>query len=377
MMVVPFFDLGTHVRSYGAEVHAAIEEVIAGGYFVGGPLVEKFEHEFAEYVGADYCIGVGNGLDALRLAMEAKSIGPGDEVIVPAFTFFATILSVIQTGATPVPVDVEFHSANINAGAIEAVITGRTRAIIPVHLFGRAASMAAISLIAENHGLDVFEDAAQAHGALSDQGLVGTIGTAGAFSFYPTKNLGALGDAGAVVTSDGELAERVRSRRSYGQGTTKYDHVDTGWNSRLDSMQAALLSLQLRRLDGWNNRRREIATSYFGALGERGASVIGPSDVGDSVWHHFVLRSPDRSALRRFLAERGVTTDVHYPYAAYSLDPVQRALSGPSRIKHFPVADSLADQATSLPIGPWMSEEQLSQVGRALAQIPDNLLTAH
>jgi dTDP-3-amino-3,4,6-trideoxy-alpha-D-glucose transaminase len=371
---VPFFDLGAHVRTYGAEVHSAVEEVIAGGYFVGGPLVERFEREFADYLGADYCIGVGNGLDALRLSLEARSIGPGDEVIVPAFTFFATILAVIQTGATPVPVDVSIENANIDPASIEAAITPRTRAIVPVHLYGRAAPMSAIAAIADKHGLDVFEDTAQAHGALSDAGMSGTVGTAGAFSFYPTKNLGALGDAGAVVTSDGELAERVRSRRSYGQGATKYDHVDTGWNSRLDPIQAAILSLQLRHLDDWNNRRREIATNYFAALGQRSTSVVGPRDVAESVWHHFVLRSPDRPALRAFLAENDVTTDVHYPYAAYSLDPVQLALTDFGRTQRFPVADALAEQVTSLPIGPWMSDEQIGRVSSALGRIPEGLL---
>jgi dTDP-3-amino-3,4,6-trideoxy-alpha-D-glucose transaminase len=234
--------------------------------------------------------------------------------------------------------------------------------------------MSAIAAIADKHGLDVFEDTAQAHGALSDAGMSGTVGTAGAFSVYPTKNLGALGDAGAVVTSDGELAERVRSRRSYGQGATKYDHVDTGWNSRLDPIQAAILSLQLRHLDDWNNRRREIATNYFAALGQRSTSVVGPRDVAESVWHHFVLRSPDRPALRAFLAENDVTTDVHYPYAAYSLDPVQLALTDFGRTQHFPVADALAEQVTSLPIGPWMSDEQIGRVSSALGRIPEGLL---
>jgi dTDP-4-amino-4,6-dideoxygalactose transaminase len=370
---VPFFDLGTHVRTLGAGVHSALEEVIQGGYFVGGPMVERFEHEFAEFLGVEHCIGVGNGLDALRLAMEARSIGPGDEVIVPAFTFFATILSVIQTGATPVPVDVSIESANIDPGAIEAAITDHTRAIVPVHLYGRAAAMTAITDIADKYGLDVFEDAAQSHGARSDAGMSGTVGLAGAFSFYPTKNLGALGDAGAVATSDGELAERVRSRRSYGQGATKYDHVDTGWNSRLDPIQAAFLSLQLRSLDEWNDRRREIATSYFQALGESSRSVIGPRDVTESVWHHFVLRSPDRAGLRTFLAENDVTTDVHYPYAAYALDPVQRALTG-DRDRRFPIADALSAQVTSLPIGPWMSDNQVGRVAEALSKVPDELL---
>ncbi|HEY0258742.1 MAG TPA: DegT/DnrJ/EryC1/StrS family aminotransferase [Lacisediminihabitans sp.] len=374
MTTVPFFDLGSHIRDRGTEIHGAIEEVIAGGYFVGGPLVERFEAEFADYLGVDHCVGVGNGLDALRLAMEARNIGPGDEVIVPAFTFFATILSVIQIGATPVPVDVSLESANLDPSALEAAITERTRAIMPVHLYGRSAPMEAILEIAGRHRLDVFEDTAQAHGASSPAGMAGAVGTAGAFSFYPTKNLGALGDGGAVTTSDGELAARVRSRRSYGQGATKYDHVDSGWNSRLDAMQAAILSLQLRHLDEWNSRRRQIATTYFSGLGERASSVVGPRDVSDSVWHHFVLRSPDRAGLRAFLAENGVTTDVHYPYAAYRLEPVQRVLGAELRERRFAVADTLADQVTSLPMGPWMSDGQIDQVADALSRIPEELL---
>lgn len=371
---VPFFDLGAQVRSFGPEIRAAVERTIDGGYFVGGPLVENFEAEFAKFIGVKHCIGVGNGLDALRLALEARSIGPGDEVIVPAFTFYATILAVIQTGATPVPVDVSPFSANLDPELVEEALTERTKAIIPVHLYGQAAGMSTIMEIARRNGLDVFEDAAQSHGSGSDAGMTGSVGTAGAFSFYPTKNLGALGDGGAVTTDDDELAVRIRSRRSYGQGSSKYDHVDTGWNSRLDSIQAAILSLNLTNLDSWTQARREIAAAYLEAVGDRTAALVGPSDVSESVWHHFVLRSTDRPALRSFLADNHVATDVHYPYAAYSLGPVQAAMTANGQRNAFPVADLLAEQVVSFPMGPWMSHGQIAIVSAAISNIPDELL---
>lgn len=374
MTAVPFFDLGTAVRAVGEQVHAAVERTIQGGYFVGGPLVADFEAEFAAYLGARHCVAVGNGLDALRLSLEARSIGAGDEVIVPAFTFYATILAIMQTGATPVFADVDITTANLDATKLDDLVTPRTRAIMPVHLYGRAADLAALMAVAERHGLDVFEDAAQSHGAMSSAGMTGTVGTTGSFSFYPTKNLGALGDGGAIVTANDEIADRVRSRRSYGQGATKYEHVDTGWNSRLDPMQAAILSSQLGRLDAGNAYRRQIASRYFDALGPRSTSALGPRNVADSVWHHFVLRAADRDGLRSFLASNEVSTDIHYPYAAYALEPVLERLPAAARTLTFEAADTLAAQVTSLPMGPWMSDEQVDIVADALSRIPHGLL---
>ena len=256
MTPVPFYDLGQLVRSYSRDIHACLDEVIETGYFVGGPLTSRFEEEFAASIGADHCVGTGNGLDALRLILEAYGIGPGDEVIVPAFTFFATWLAVTQTGATPVPVDVQPWTGNIEPALVRAALSERTKVILPVHLYGRPAAMAEITAIAQEFDLLVIEDAAQGHGARTAGGKVGSLGHAAAFSFYPTKNLGALGDAGCVTTSDEEVANRLRSRRSYGQGANKYEHVDTGWNSRLDPFQASVLSLHLKRLDEWTERRR-------------------------------------------------------------------------------------------------------------------------
>lgn len=374
MTLVPFYDLGPIARAEATELHACLDEVIAGGYFVGGPLVSEFEKKFADFVGTSDAIGVANGLDAIRLALEAFDIGVGDEVIVPAFTYYATWLGVTQTGATPVPVDCIADTANINAAAIEAAITERTKAVIAVHLYGQAADLAAVRAVTDAHGLILIEDAAQSHGAMSTGGMTGTVGHAAAFSFYPTKNLGALGDSGAVTTSDETVAARIRSRRSYGQGASKYDHIDTGWNSRLDPLQAAFLSLHLGKLTAWTTRRREIAAIYFSALGENSTSVIGPRDLYDSVWHHFVITAADRPALQSYLLGTGVTSDAHYPYAAHELAPMRALMNDDSLSRTFPVAEQLATSVTSLPMGPWMTDQQVYQVADALSGIPEHLL---
>ena len=375
-MKVPFFDLGTLIRSESAELHSALDEVLANGYFVGGPLTERFESEFAGFVGSDYCVGVANGLDALRLVLEAYEVGPGDEVIVPAFTYYASWLGITQTGATPVPVDVESETANLDPTRLEAAITPRTKAIMPVHLFGQAADLGAIMEIANRYNLIVVEDAAQGHGAMSTGGRVGSTGHAAGFSFYPTKNLGALGDAGGVTTSDAAVADRIRSRRSYGQGSSKYDHVDTGWNSRLDPMQAAFLSMHLTKLEGWTTRRREIAQSYLDALAGREKSVVGPADVSDSVWHHFVLKAANRARLQAHLSDEGVASDAHYPYAVHQLAPMKPLLTGASVGASFSVSEALATQVTSLPMGPWMTDDQVAHVAAALRGLPDDILTS-
>ena len=373
MTHVPFFDLGQLVRSYSREIHACLDEVIDGGYFVGGPITRRFEEEFATSVGTNHCVGTGNGLDALRLILEAYGIGPGDEVIVPAFTFFATWLGVTQTGATPVPVDVQAWTGLIDPDLIRAALSDKTKAIVPVHLYGRPADMAAIRTIADEFDLLVVEDAAQAHGARTSGGSVGSLGHAAAFSFYPTKNLGALGDAGCVTTSDEAIAERIRSRRSYGQGANKYQHVDTGWNSRLDPFQASVLSLNLKRLDEWNERRRAIAARYATALGD-GSGMLGAGDLESSVWHHVVLRANDRKELQDYLDQAGIATDVHYPYWIGTVAPMQQYLQAPVHEREFPGAAALASEVTSLPIGPWMTDDQVDVVVEALTLLPRNLL---
>ncbi|TFC01230.1 DegT/DnrJ/EryC1/StrS family aminotransferase [Cryobacterium mannosilyticum] len=375
MISVPFFDLGKLTRSQTVDLHACLDEVLDGGYFVGGPLTQRFEAEFANFVGAEHCVGTGNGLDSIRLILEAYGVGPGDEVIVPAFTFYATWLGVTQTGAIPVPVDVSPATANLDPTRIEQAITGRTKAIIAVHLYGQAADLSSIMRVAKEHGLIVVEDAAQSHGAVSNAGVTGAVGDAAAFSFYPTKNLGALGDAGCVTTSDANVAARIRSRRSYGQGMAKYDHIDTGWNSRLDPLQAAFLSYHLRSLDLWTQTRREIAGAYYEALGGRTGSVIGPLNLLDSVWHHFVVKASNRAALQDYLALNGVASDAHYPYAVHELAPMRALLSEEGLAGVFPAAVALSQQVTSLPMGPWMSSEQIDHVAAVLREIPDRLLT--
>jgi len=375
MTQVPFYDLGQLVRSYSRQIHTCLDEVIDSGYFVGGPITGRFEAEFAASVGTDHCVGTGNGLDALRLILEAYGIGAGDEVIVPAFTFFATWLGVTQVGATPVPVDVQAWTGNIEPDLIRAAVSDRTKAILPVHLNGRPADMAKINAIADELDLVVVEDAAQAHGARTVGGNVGALGDAAAFSFYPTKNLGALGDAGCVTTSDEGIAERIRSRRSYGQGANKYEHLDTGWNSRLDPFQACVLSLHLSRLDEWTNRRRAIVARYASALGD-GSGMLGAGDPEDSVWHHVVLRATDRPQLQSYFSQAGIATDVHYPYWIGTVAPMQRYLLAPVHERDFPGAAALASEVTSLPIGPWMSEAQVDVVVAALELLPKSMLVA-
>lgn len=372
---VPFFDLGRTIKSEAKELHEALDRVIDSGYFIGGPSVERFEQEFATYVGAKHCIGVANGLDAIRLILEAYEIGPGDEVIVPAFTYYATWLAVIQTGATLVPVDVIENTANIDPALVEDAITSKTRAIIAVHLFGQGADMFPLVEIAQKHKIFIFEDAAQGHGAETTAGRVGSCSDAAAFSFYPTKNLGALGDGGAVTTNDPTIAARIISRRSYGQGKTKYEHVDTGWNSRLDPLQAEFLSIHLAKLDTWNEKRRQIAASYIEALGEdRFTSIIGPHSQRESVWHHFVLKSSDRNSLRDYFTQWGITTDIHYPYSIREVGPMNRYLSETPSMAHH-VATTLGEQVLSLPIGPWLADGEIELVREALSSIPSAILS--
>jgi dTDP-4-amino-4,6-dideoxygalactose transaminase len=374
MTQVPFYDLGQHERTLREELHGALDAVLDSGYFIGGDMVTRFEREFAAFIGTADCVAVGNGLDAIRLILEAYGIGPGDEVVVPAFTYYATWLAVLQTGATPIPADVLRETANLDPAAAEAVITERTKAILVVHLYGRGADLAALRAIADRHGIVLIEDAAQSHGAQSSGGRTGSVGDATAFSFYPTKNLGALGDAGGVTTNEAEVAARIRSRRSYGQGASKYDHVDTGWNSRLDPLQAAFLSLHLTHLDAWNARRAEIASRYLAALGDRTGAALGAQHSVGAVWHHFVLLASDRDALRAHLAENGVSTDVHYPYSIRELAPLRAVLTPASLATEFPAAERLGRSVVSLPMGPWMTDAQVEAVASALAALPVELL---
>ncbi len=361
--IVPFVDLGFSHRPLRDDLLDDFAELIDTGAFTNGPAVGAFESAFADYCGTSRCVGVASGLDALRLALLARDIGSGDEVIVPAGTFVATLEAVSQSGATPVPVDIGDADYCIDPGAIGGAITERTRAIMPVHLYGQLADMAAIARVAGARGVDVVEDACQAHGATRGDVGAGSTSTAAAFSFYPGKNLGAFGDAGALVTNDDALADRVRSLREHGQ-SAKYRHDEVGWTARLDTVQAIVLGRKLPLLDEWNADRRRAAAAYSDALAGVGDLRLPPVAPGsEPVWHLYVVRTADPAALADHLREQGVQTGRHYP------DPVH--LTGAYRhLGHgrgaFPVSERLAAEALSLPIFPGISESQQARVVEAV-----------
>ena len=364
MMRVPFLDVGQAYLELKGELDAAVQRVLHSGWYILGEELEAFEAEFAAYCGARYCIGVGNGLDALHLILRAYGIGPGDEVIVPAHTFIATWLAVTTAGAKPVPVDAGDDAAfTIPPQGIEAAVTARTKAVIPVHLYGRPADMDPIRRIALRHGLKVIEDAAQAHGARYRGRRAGSLGDAAAFSFYPAKNLGAFGDGGAVTTDDRELAARVSAARNYGSAA-KYVHERFGLNSRLDPLQAAVLRVKLRHLDEWNARRLALAGSYREGLA--GTDVVLPefSEGFEPVFHLFVVRTPRRGALQAGLKEAGIETLVHYPIPPHR----QGAYSSMGGLS-LPVAERLATEVLSLPIGPHLSRAEVQEVAGHVSRI--------
>ena len=356
---VPFMDFGHVSESLRAEILEAIAEVIETGRFVNGPAVEAFEDSFAAFCGTELCVGTGSGLDALRLALLAAGIKPGDEVIVPAQTFIATWEAVTQSGGTPVPVDISEADYGLDADAAAAAVGPRTRFIVPVHLYGQLADMGAVRELARGKGLFVVEDACQAHGAGRDGLRAGSSGDAAAFSFYPAKNLGAFGDAGALVTNDEAVAELARAMREHGQ-RRKYDHELLGYTARLDAVQAAVLARKLPHLDDWNESRRAAARYYSERLKGIGDLRLPPTPPGsDPVWHLYVIRTADPGRLAEHLAAAGIASGRHYPnpphltlaYAALGL-----------RRGAFPVAEALADEGLSLPIFPGMTEEQLASV---------------
>ncbi|HEX8501576.1 MAG TPA: DegT/DnrJ/EryC1/StrS family aminotransferase [Pyrinomonadaceae bacterium] len=366
-MKIPFLDLRAPHAELRDELEAAARRVMESGWFILGPECEAFEAEFAAYCGARHCVGVGNGLEALHLILRAMGIGPGDEVIVPSNTYIATWLAVSYAGATPVPVEPDPLTHNLDPARVEGAVTPRTRAVMPVHLYGQAADMGAINEIAARRGLRVVEDAAQAHGALHRGRRAGALADAAGFSFYPGKNLGALGDAGAVVTDDGELADRVRLLRNYGS-RVKYENEERGYNSRLDELQAALLRAKLTRLDEWNERRRRVAESYLQQLeGVAGLVLPAVPEWADPVWHLFVVRSGARARLQAHLSEAGVGTLIHYPVPPH-LQPAY-ADAG-HRAGDFPVAERLAEEVLSLPMGPHLSAEEVEYVVSKLSSFP-------
>lgn len=355
---VAFLDLAACHRQIEDELTAAALEAVRSGWYALGPGLTAFETEFAAHCAAAHCVGVANGLDALHLSLRALDIGPGDEVIVPAHTFIATWLAVSHAGAVPIPVDVAAGDACIDPERIAAAVTPRTRAIIPVHLYGHPADLDAVHAIAAERGLAVIEDAAQAHGAGYKGRRVGALSPLTCWSFYPGKNLGALGDGGAVTTDDPALAERLRRLRNYGCAQ-KYVHEIVGYNSRLDEMQARLLSVKLRRLDAWNGRRKEIAARYLAGLADGPARLPTPRDWADPVWHLFAVFTPHRDALQSHLAAAGVQTLIHYPIPPH-LQDAYRDLGWASG--SFPVAERLCREELSLPMGPHLDDAAVERV---------------
>ncbi len=366
-MNVPFLNLKAAYTSMQAELDAAAQRVMASGSFILGTEVSAFEEEFAAYCGTKFCIGVGNGLDALHLILRAFDIGPGDEVIVPTNTYIATWLAVSFTGAIPVPVEPDATTFNLDAARIEDVITNRTRAIIPVHLYGQTAEMDPINEIARRYDLKVIEDAAQAQGATYKGKRAGGLGDAAAFSFYPGKNLGALGDAGAVVTNDPAIADRMAALRNYGS-RAKYHHEFKGFNSRLDELQAALLATKLKKLDEWNAQRKDVARHYLQTLeGVPDLRLPFVPEWADPVWHLFVVQHPRRDALQIHLSEAGIGTIIHYPVPPH----LQKAYDEMgSKVGRFPLAERMAQEVLSLPIGPHLYEEELNYVTAMVSSFP-------
>lgn len=360
--MIAFLDLKRLNALHASEIQAAIARVLDSGWYILGDEVTAFEHEFAAYCEVAHCIAVANGLDALHLVLRAYGLGPGDEVIVPSNTFVATWLAVSQCGATPVPVDPDPHTHNMDPALIARAITGRTRAIMPVHLYGQPADMAPILELAQQHGLRVIEDAAQAHGARYQGRRVGGLGDAGGFSFYPGKNLGALGDGGAITTNDAELADRVRMLRNYGS-RVKYRHEVAGVNSRLDEIQAAILRAKLPLLDAQNAARRRIAQCYLQGL--RGLPLQLPQvlPAAEPVWHLMVVATQQRAHLQEALTRAGIGHQVHYPIACHA----QAAYAG-ANWPALPVAERLQHQVLSLPMAPYLGDDEVEQVLAAVRQ---------
>ena len=357
-MEVPFLNLKAPHDELRAELREAFERVLDSGWYILGNEVKQFEKEFAAYCEAEHCIGVGNGLEALHLILRAYGIGDGDEVIVPSNTYIATWLAASYAGATPVPVEPDERTYNIDPTLIESAITSRTKAIIAVHLYGQPADMDAINAIAKRHGLKVIEDAAQAHGARYKGRRVGSLGDAAGFSFYPGKNLGAIGDGGAVTTDDAELAEKVRVLGNYGS-RNKYHNEVKGFNSRLDELQAAFLRVKLVKLDEWNSRRKVLAESYLEGLKDSGLGLPHVPEWADPVWHLFVIRSASRERLQRVLQDSSISSMIHYPIPPHLQGAyAELGMSEGS----LPIAERIHREVMSLPIGPHLDAGTLVRV---------------
>ena len=363
--IIPFVDLVAQYESIAGEVDRAFHEVTASAQYILGARVERFEEEFAAFVGVDHAVGVGSGLDALRLGLLALEVGRGDEVILPANTYIATALAVSEVGADVVLVDCDPETYNIDPAAVGSALTSRTRALLPVHFTGQAAEMRPLLELAANNSVEVVEDAAQAHGALYEGRPCGSLGKVACFSFYPGKNLGAYGDGGMVTTSDPVVVERTRRLRNYGE-RAKYDHVVKGVNSRLDGLQAAFLSVKLPHLASWNEARLRHADMYtveLEGVGDLGLQKRSPSST--HVYHLFVVETAERDALRDSLAERGIQTGIHYPIPIHLQEAYSDLRLGPGA---FPHAERLAHETLSLPMYPELTEEQIRRVTDAIRE---------
>jgi len=356
---ISFLDMESPYQELKDELDASYLRVMDSGWYILSEEMKAFEREFATYIGAKHCIGVGNGLEALQLILMGYGIGEGDEVIVPANTYIASWLAVSYTGAAPIPVEPDPATYNIDPQRIEGAITPRTRAIMPVHLYGQTVEMEKIWKIAEQYDLKIIEDAAQAHGGRYRDRMVGNLGDAAGFSFYPTKNLGAFGDAGAIVTNDDELADKVRVLRNYGSRKKYYNEVK-GHNSRLDPIQAAFLRVKLEHLDEWNQRRSRIATRYLDNL--RGIPDLGLPHVPSGVvpvWHVFIVSHPARDHLQEYLKENGVGTLIHYPVPPHLAEAYQDL---GYHADDFPITKKMADTFLSIPMSPHLSMDDADYV---------------
>ncbi len=357
--MLPFFSSKTVHDTLNAEIQVAWQRFYASNYYVLGTEVKAFEADYASWIGAKHCIGVANGLDALHISLRALGIGPGDEVIVPSNTYIASWLGVSQTGAKPVPVEPDSRSWNLDPRRIEAAITPQTKAIMPVHLYGQACEMGSIMELAQKHGFKVVEDNAQAHGATWNGQKTGTFGQINAHSFYPTKNLGALGDAGAVTCNEEDFADFAHTFRNYGSKVRYYNEMQ-GTNSRLDELQAAILRVKLRYLHQWNEERSMLAQRYLDALADLDAIQLPHCQEGAThVWHLFVITTPKRDALQAFLAQKGIQTLIHYPLPPH----LQKAYQDVGYQKgQFPLAEKMATECLSLPLFPGMDAAHQAQV---------------
>ncbi|MBS0540747.1 MAG: DegT/DnrJ/EryC1/StrS family aminotransferase [Proteobacteria bacterium] len=367
--MIPFLDMKSVYAELKPELDAAYARVMESGWYVLGKEVETFEAEYAAFCGSKHCVGVGNGLEALEMVLRAWNIGPGDEVIVPSNTYIATWLAVTAVGATVVPVEPHPAGPNIDPERLAAAITPRTKAIMPVHLYGEPADMDAIMALASKHGLKVVEDVAQAQGSKVRGRRAGSIGQAGAHSFFPTKNIGAFGDGGAVTTDDPAVADRLRALRNYGS-KVKYVNIERGFNSRLDELQAAFLRVKLKHLDRWNEKRRAIAALYDDKLaGIAGLGLPRTPQWAESAWHLYVVRTDRRAELMKALDRAGIGALIHYPIPPH----LQQAYADLGRPKgSFPLAEKLAETVLSLPMGPHLTGDAVDKVAEVVRRTLGN-----